>query len=95
MTIAVLIGHSASHLLFALLLFAPYVLFTVASFHSSPWLLLPLITLPKAFSLEKQFRQRQMRHLPRQMARLSFYFGMFYLTACLLSDPRKLPGLLR
>ena len=93
-TIAVLIGHSASHVLFALLLFVPYILFMVTSFHYSLWLLLPLITLPKAFHLEKQFRDGKLRFLPKQMATLNFYFGIFYLIACFLSDAQKLPGLL-
>lgn len=93
LTIAVLIGHSASHVLFALLLFVPYILFILVAFHYSAWLLLPVITLPKAFQLEKSFRDGNLRYLPKQMARLNFYFGMFYLIACFLSNPHKLPGL--
>ncbi|KAJ6220791.1 hypothetical protein RDWZM_006603 [Blomia tropicalis] len=92
-TIAVLIGHSASHVLFALLLFVPYILFMVGAFHYSLWLLLPMITLPKAFQLEKLFRDGNLRHLPRHMAKLNFYFGMLYLSACFLSHGHKLPGL--
>lgn len=92
-TIAVLIGPSASHVLFALLLFTPYILFIVVAFHYSLWLLLPVITLPWAFQLEKQFRNGNLRSLPKQMARLNIYFGMFYLLACLCSQSNKLPGL--
>lgn len=92
-TIAVLIGPTASHVLFALLLFTPYILFIVVAFHYSLWLLLPVITLPKAFQLEKQFRDGNLRNLPKQMARLNFYFGMFYLLACFSSHSHKLPGL--
>ena len=88
-----LIGHSASHVLFALLLFVPYMLFMVVAFHYSLWMLLPMITLPKAFHLEKLFRDGNLRYLPKQMGRLNFYFGMFYLLAYFLSHPHKLPGL--
>nr|XP_046918120.1 ubiA prenyltransferase domain-containing protein 1 homolog [Dermatophagoides farinae] len=93
-TIAILIGYRLSHVLFALLLFIPYILFVVGSLNYSLWLLLPLITLPKAFKLERQFRYRQLESIPRQMARLNFYFGMFYLFACFMSPAHKLPGLL-
>ncbi len=92
-TIAILIGQSASHIFFALLLFIPYILFSVTSFHYSLWLLLPLITLPKAFELEKQFRIGNLRQLPKQMAKLNLYFGIFYLIACYMSSPNQLPGL--
>ena len=92
-TLAVLIGPTASHVLFALLLFVPYILLLAGAIHWSIWLLLPIITLPKAFALEKQFRNGDLRLLPRQMARLSFYFQMFYLFACYISHPVMLPGL--
>uniref|UniRef100_A0A834RDW5 UbiA prenyltransferase domain-containing protein 1 -like protein n=2 Tax=Sarcoptes scabiei TaxID=52283 RepID=A0A834RDW5_SARSC len=93
-TIAILIGFRASHILFSLLLFVPYILFIVLSLNYSIWLLLPLITLPKAFALEKKFRYRKLCSIPRQMAKLNFYFGMFYLFACFISPAHKLPGLL-
>lgn len=92
-TIAILIGQSASHILFALLLFIPYILFLVTSFHYSFWFVLPLITIRKAFILEKQFRTKDLRHLPKQMAKLNLYFGIFYLIACYMSSPNQMPGL--
>lgn len=92
-TLAVLIGPTASHILFPLLLFVPYILFLIGALHWSCWLLLPIITLPKAFAIEKQFRTGDLRFIPRQMARQSLYFGIFYLAACLVSHPMKLPGL--
>ena len=94
-TLAILIGHSASHILFALLLFIPYILFCVLSIRYSFWILLPLITLPKAFQLEKQFRSGDLRRLPRQMAKLNLYFGIFYLIGCCLTAPEFLPGINR
>lgn len=93
-TIAMLIGYRLSHVLFALLLFIPYILFVVGALNYSLWFLLPLITLPKAFELERRFRYKQLKSIPRQMARLNFYFGMFYLFACFMSPAHKLPGLL-
>jgi len=92
-TLAVLIGKSASHVLFALLLFIPYILFCVISIRYSLWLLLPLITILRAFELEKQFRSGNLRQLPRLMAKLNLYFGIFYLIACCLSSPKQLPGI--
>ncbi|XP_054165438.1 ubiA prenyltransferase domain-containing protein 1 homolog [Oppia nitens] len=95
MTLAVLIGHQLSHILFALLLFIPYILFCVTSIQYSLWLLLPLITIKSAFDLEKQFRGGNLRYLPRDMAKLNLYFGVFYLIACCLSNPKQLPGIVR
>lgn len=94
-TLAVIIGQSASHLVFALLLFIPYIMFFVLSFRYSYWLLLPLITLRKAFLLEKDFRIGNLALLPRQMAKLNLYFGIFYVVAIGLTNRTQLPGIYR
>lgn len=91
LTIAILIGHTGSHILYALLLFVPYIIFTVMGLHFSKWWLLPLITLPKAFDLEKKFRDGCLQILPKQTAKLNIYFGLFYIIACLMADPTMLP----
>lgn len=95
-TIAMLIGHSASHVLFALLLFVPYlmIVYAMACQRATLWFLLPLLTLFKALMLEKHFRANKLRHLPRDVAELSAYFGLFYLVACFMSPSDRLPGLL-
>lgn len=92
-TLASVIGPTLSHILFALFLFVPYIFFMVATFHCSFFFSLPLITIPKAFELERQFRSGQLRHIPKRMANLNFYFGVFYLLACCLVDPKNFPGL--
>lgn len=82
-TLAILIGRSASHVLYALLLFTPYSIFVVLSFKYSLWFILPLITLPEAFKIEKQFRNEgTLQAVPRQTAKLNFFFGLLYILTC-------------
>lgn len=93
-TLAILIGRTASYLLYAFLLFTPYIMFVVASVRCSLWFLLPMLTLPRAFEIERRFRSPEtMRYVPRQTARLNFYFGMLYVISCLFGN--RLPFLLR
>lgn len=93
-TLAILIGKTASHLLYAFLLFTPYIMFVVASVRCSLWFLVPLLTLPRAFEIERRFQcPETMRSVPRQTARLNFYFGMLYVISCLFAN--RLPFLLR
>lgn len=82
-TLAILIGRTASHVLYALLLFTPYSIFVVLSVKYSIWFILPLITLPQAFKLEKQFRnETTLQCVPRQTAKLNFFFGILFVIAC-------------
>lgn len=83
-TLSILIGHTASHILYAFLLFTPYIMFMVAVFKYSKWFALPLITLPKAFKIEKQFRSRDFHSVPKKTAKLNLYFGILYILACSL-----------
>lgn len=83
-TLSILIGHTASHILYAFLLFTPYIMFTVASLKYSKWFALPLITLPKAFKIEKQFRSSDFHSVPKKTAKLNLYFGILYIVACSL-----------
>lgn len=93
-TLAILIGRTTSYLLYAFLLFIPYIVFMVASVRCSFWFLIPMLTLPRAFEIEKRFRSPEtMRYVPRQTARLNFYFGMLYMISCLFAT--RLPFLLR
>ncbi|CAD0202490.1 unnamed protein product [Chrysodeixis includens] len=93
-TLAILIGRTASYLLYAFLLFTPYIMFVVASVRCSFWFLIPMLTLPRAFEIERRFRSPEtMRYVPRQTARLNFYFGMLYMISCLFAH--RLPFLLR
>jgi len=80
-TLAILIGHTASHFLYALLLFTPYIIFMVGSVKFSKWFMLPLVTLPGAFRIEKQFRNGNMAGVPKKTARLNLFFGVLYVLA--------------
>ncbi|KAF7993675.1 hypothetical protein HCN44_010270 [Aphidius gifuensis] len=87
-TLAILIGHTASHLLYAFLLFTPYVTLAVLAFRYSLWFLLPLVTLKKAFKIEKQFRNpNEIQSVPKQTARLNMFLGILYVISCLLVEP--------
>lgn len=90
-TLAVAAGEHLSHVLYALLLFVPYIGFAVVSLtHGSFWMMLPLITLPTAFHLEKECRLREHFELDKNTARLNAYFSVFYLVAIVMT--KKLPG---
>ena len=87
-TLAIVIGHTASHVLYAFLLFTPYITFVVLALRYSVWFLLPLVTLPTAFKIEKQFRSpRTIQSVPKQTAKLNMFLGIFYVFTCLLADP--------
>ncbi|XP_066992505.1 ubiA prenyltransferase domain-containing protein 1 homolog [Anabrus simplex] len=93
-TLAILIGHTASHILYAFLLFTPYILFVVLGLRHSLWFLLPLITLPSAFRIEKQFRcPETIQKVPRETAKLNLYFGLLYVLACSFTNVNQLPFL--
>lgn len=82
-TLAIIIGRTASHVLYALLLFTPYSIFVVLSVKYSICFILPLITLPQAFKIEKLFRsETTLQSVPRQTAKLNFFFGILYVLAC-------------
>ncbi|XP_034949704.1 ubiA prenyltransferase domain-containing protein 1 homolog [Chelonus insularis] len=86
-TLAILIGHTASHVLYAFLLFTPYIALVVLALRYSVWFLLPLVTLPTAFKIEKQFRNPlTIQSVPKQTARLNMYLGILYVIACLLVE---------
>ncbi|XP_039275333.1 ubiA prenyltransferase domain-containing protein 1 homolog [Nilaparvata lugens] len=71
-TLAIVIGHTFSHILYAFLLFTPYIIFVVLATRYSSWFLLPLVTLSSAFRIEKQFRcQDTIQQVPRETAKLN------------------------
>lgn len=95
-TLAILIGRTASHILYAFLLFTPYIMFVVASIRCSKTFLLPLLTLSSAFQIEKQLRHpEKMRNVPRATAKLNLFFGFFYIISLLLTENNRLPFILR
>lgn len=91
-TLAILIGGAASRVLYAFLLFTPYIAFVVFAMRNSLWFLLPLITLPSAFRLEKLSRETEsMNRVPKLTAKLNLYFGFLYVLAVSLTDAQSLP----
>lgn len=90
-TVPILIGPTLSHLLFAALLFVPYIVFAVIALHHSAWFLLPMITLPRAFRIEREFRAKRLDGVPRATARLNIYLGLFYITSLVLVPAGQLP----
>lgn len=83
-TFAIIIGHTASHILYAFLLFTPYIMFIVVSMKYSKWFVLPLVTLPAAFRIERQFRSTDIQSVPKKTAKLNLFFGILYVLACSL-----------
>lgn len=81
-TLAILIGHTFSHVLYAFLLFTPYIMFMVGTLKYSIWFMLPIVTLPSAFKLEKQFRSQDIQSVPKKTAKLNLFFGVLYVLAC-------------
>lgn len=87
-TLAILIGHTASHILYAFLLFTPYVMLAVLTLRYSLWFVLPLVTLPSAFRIEKLFRNpKTIQRVPKQTFSLNMFLGILYMTSCLFADP--------
>ncbi|KAK7582120.1 hypothetical protein V9T40_013565 [Parthenolecanium corni] len=96
-TLAILIGRTASHILYAFLMFTPYIMFIVAAIRCrSITFLVPLLTLKSAFSIEKQLRLSGTRqNVPRETAKLNLFFGFLYIVALLLTNNDCLPFILR
>lgn len=92
-TIPILIGPTCSHILFALLLFVPYIIFILLSLHFSAWFMLPIITLARAFRIERDFRAQLLDNVPKATAKLNIYLGLFYITSLILVPSQKLPWL--
>jgi 1,4-dihydroxy-2-naphthoate octaprenyltransferase len=92
-TVPILIGPAAAHVLFAAYLFGPYTWYVCLALHSSVFFLLPLITLPRAFHIERDFRAHRLQHVPTAAARLNAYAALFYVTALALTPANQLPWL--
>jgi len=95
-TLAILIGRIASHILYALLLFTPYIMFVVTAARCrSINFLLPLLTIKTAFNIERQFRNPDLtQNVPRKTTKLNLFFGFLYIIALLLTDMSRLPFIL-
>ncbi|XP_050078072.1 ubiA prenyltransferase domain-containing protein 1 homolog [Anopheles maculipalpis] len=93
-TLAILIGRTCSYVLYAVLLFTPYVIFVVLGMKYSFLFLLPMVTFKQAFAIERQFRNEStLQKVPRQTAKLNLFFGLLYVVACLTAP--QLPFIAR
>ncbi|KAM9298846.1 ubiA prenyltransferase domain-containing protein 1 [Gastrophryne carolinensis] len=92
-TLAILIGPTLSYVLYNLLVFLPYVIFCILATRYTISMALPLLTVPLAFSLERQSRSQNFIRLPQRTAKLNFFVGLFYLFGILLAPPGALPKL--
>uniref|UniRef100_A0A3P9KC58 UbiA prenyltransferase domain-containing protein 1 n=1 Tax=Oryzias latipes TaxID=8090 RepID=A0A3P9KC58_ORYLA len=90
-TLAILIGPTLSYVLFNLLIFVPYVLFCILATRYTISMALPLLTLPMAFPLERQFRSRCYAKIPQKTTKLNLLMGLFYVFGIILAPPRSLP----
>ncbi|XP_007420137.1 ubiA prenyltransferase domain-containing protein 1 [Python bivittatus] len=92
-TLAILIGPTLSYVLYNSLLFLPYLIFCVLATRYTVSMALPLLTLPMAFSLERQFRSQSFLRIPQRTAKLNLLLGLFYVFGILLAPPGSLPKL--
>ena len=91
-TLAICLGHTGSYMVYVLLLFSPYLIFAVMGVNFAPAFLLPLVTLPMAFGLEKCFRRNELSSLPQDTAKLNLVFGLLYVIGCFTAKSTTLPG---
>ncbi|XP_030640363.1 ubiA prenyltransferase domain-containing protein 1 [Chanos chanos] len=90
-TLAILIGPAFSYILYNLLLFVPYVLFCILATRYTISMALPLLTLPMAFPLERQFRSQCYSKIPQKTAKLNMLMGLFYVFGIILAPQGSLP----
>ncbi|XP_073441155.1 ubiA prenyltransferase domain-containing protein 1 isoform X1 [Dendrobates tinctorius] len=92
-TLAFLVGPTLSYMLYNLLVFLPYVIFCILATRYTITMALPLLTVPLAFSLERQFRSQNFTRLPQRTAKLNLFVGLFYVFGIVLAPPGALPKL--
>lgn len=92
-TLAILIGPAFSYVLYTVLLFLPYLIFCVLATRYTISMALPLLTIPMAFSLERQFRSQNFNKIPQRTAKLNLLLGLFYVFGIMLAPAGALPKL--
>lgn len=92
-TLAILIGPAFSYILYTVLLFLPYLIFCVLATRYTISMALPLLTIPMAFSLERQFRSQSFNKIPQRTAKLNLLLGLFYVFGITLAPAGALPKL--
>ena len=89
-TLAIVVGNEISYFLYALFIFTPYIIFIAWGVNYSVSLMLPVLTLPGALQLERQFRAGKLYKNPADTARLSLFAGVLFAVGCLLSTDMPL-----
>ncbi|XP_065277498.1 ubiA prenyltransferase domain-containing protein 1 [Emys orbicularis] len=92
-TLAILIGPTFSYMLYNTLLFLPYLIFCILATRYTISMALPLLTMPMAFSLERQFRSQSFSKIPQRTAKLNLLLGLFYVFGIILAPAGTLPKL--
>ncbi|XP_053307798.1 ubiA prenyltransferase domain-containing protein 1 [Spea bombifrons] len=92
-TLAILIGPTLSYMLYNLLVFLPYLIFSILATRYTISMALPLLTIPMAFNLERQFRSQNFSKMPQRTAKLNLLVGLFYVFGIVLSPAGSLPKL--
>ncbi|XP_028922096.1 ubiA prenyltransferase domain-containing protein 1 isoform X1 [Ornithorhynchus anatinus] len=92
-TLAILVGPTFSYVLYNTLLFLPYLIFSLLATRYTLSMALPLLTIPVAFSLERQFRSQNFNKLPQRTAKLNLLLGLFYVFGIILAPAGTLPKL--
>ncbi|CAD5115876.1 unnamed protein product [Dimorphilus gyrociliatus] len=84
-TLAIYLGETGSYILFCFLLFIPHVVLMLCVIHRSVFFILPVLTCYEVFRVEKEFRAKDLRFLPKKLAMYNVKFGIAYIIACFLS----------
>ncbi|XP_063292235.1 ubiA prenyltransferase domain-containing protein 1 [Pelobates fuscus] len=92
-TLAILIGPTLSYILYNLLVFLPYLVFCILATRYTISMALPLLTVPLAFTLERQFRSQNFSKIPQKTAKLNLLVGLFYVFGIILAPSGSLPKL--
>ena len=89
-TLAILVGKEISYFLYALFIFTPYIIFIAWGVNYSLFLMLPVLTLPGALQLERQFRAGKLYENPADTGRLNLFVGVLFAVGCLFSTDMPL-----
>lgn len=84
-TLAIILGKTGSYILFIVLVFTPYIIFSLMGVHFSLWMFLPTLSIFYAFKQDKLFRRGHHAKIPQSLAFLNLVMGVLYIIACMLS----------
>ena len=91
-TLAIMLGRGGSYVLFAFLLFVPYLMFGLLTLHFTKWFSLPWMTIFIALRFEKSFRSGDLTKLPTKQAKLNLLLGFLFVVSLTFAKKEDLPG---